>query len=1498
MDLLLDLRLAGHDTRADVVVEIDPDDTVASLVDALAGYAQRRGLDAGVGGSVLYREGTAQPLAPASRVVDTGLVSGETVALGPGVAGLPADGALASMPPPPPSQLRAHEGDGWLSLDVTSGPEAGRIMALAPGHVTVGRAPSCTIAVDDPTLSREHFMLQVAPDGQVFLVPNPAATNGTVVGADAVREARAVRPGELIQAGSSAFVLRLSAPDATRRRDRLGQVPFNRVPYRRSVVTPRHFDELAAPPRAASTRRLSIATAMMPAVSAVALATVTQRWYLLGLAVVSPLLMVWRWISDKRSGGRGYHKDREAFYERVEGRAADIDGALADERQERLAASPDLADLARQAMFHMPRLWERNRTVADFLELRLGIGDLASQVSAPIERGGDDELRNEGTGRLAHRATVRDVAVTVNLVDVGVLGLWGDPEHVRPVAGALVAQAACLHSPEDLVIAGAVGAGELDRFEWLKWLPHVRSATSPLEGEHLAVGADATRRLLVNLLGVARDRTQRSGSGGVHPWPRVLVALGEAAEPDRALLSQLLDVAPHLGIHLLWMGESDLQVPRQCRAVVACPGARQPARLGFTDPSLPHHVVELDGIRPSTAAQIARALAPLRDASASSQTTAIPRVVPLFDALGIGEPTPGAIAERWRNSRPYGLEFPIGMAADGPLVLDLVEQGPHTLIGGTSGAGKSELLQTLVLSLAAHYPPERLNFLFVDYKGGASSAEFRDLPHTVGYVTNLSGRLSMRALASLRAELQRRMTLLEGKAKDLAEMLQVAPAEAPPSLVIVVDEFAALVKEIPDFVAGVVDIAQRGRSLGIHLVLATQRPTGVVNDNILANTNLRISLRMLDPADSNNVIGSRDAADIPVPLRGRAYARTGPQALVAFQCAWSGAPCAVDQQVRAIAVRPFRFGRSDTPAAPAATVADAAVTAPNVDGGGVEPATQLEVLVNACAGAARALGLPAARRPWVEPLGEVVPIATVLNRVPVGEISRDPGRTALLGLYDDPENQAQHVASIDLEASGGLLVFGTGGSGKTTLLRTVAGGMAAQGTADEVTIYALDFASRALDALADLPQCGAVVPGDDPERVTRLMTVVAAEIDRRRGVLADARAESLGALRERSGTTVFPRIVLLLDSYSGFHSAFDRAEGYGWLTQLQQIVSAGRQVGVHCVITTERRMGVPAALLSAVSARLALRMATGEELASLGVPMKVAKDAELPAGRGFLDGSVEVQVACVSEDASGAAQAEALSVAAGKLATADDARAPRLPELPESVDFDDPRSGALAGPLAAPTTKPLTAPLAVVDLTLEVAEVDLSRQNLVVTGPPLSGKSTALETVARGVRAASGPDLQLAALGSAASPLAALDVWDDAALSRAGHAGLVERLAERLSGDEGVDARAVLFVDAAEDLEGNDVLRPLEVLARRDALRLVVACEPTTIAKAYSGWLSALRRNRVALVLQPESRADVDAAVGVKPALRPGQDFPPGRGILVVNRQWSLVQVGRRGGAP
>ena len=1475
MDLLLELRCwhGGAVTTTDVVVDIDPDDTVEALTHALAAYANRHSPAPMPNNVVLVRGAASQsprpgdlPLDPASPIVDSGLVSGDTVLL-----------TTPQRTEPGPPEL-------GLAIDVAAGPQSGRSIRLAPGRHTVGGGVGCDIMISDPMLSRVQFRLDVTAQGDLSIVPNPEAGTGTRVGGVMLDEPAVVLPDEEIQVGTTMLIVRRLAPDETRRRDRLGQVPFNRVPYRPAMVPNRSMDELPGPPSKPDRAGMSAMHALMPAISGLGFAFMFNNMFFLVIMLATPLLFLVKYFMDKKGGKKKYLKDKSEFFDRVDARALVLDEALDTERRIRLEAAPDLADLGHQAAFHMPRLWERDRIAGDLLELRAGLGDRPSRIIQSIARGGDEELWEAGLAMLAHHQVVLDVPITLNVMEVGTVGLCGERGEVAAAGRALVAQASCLHSPEDLVIAAAVGESGVASFDWLKWLPHVRSATSPLDGDHLVVGSAATRKLMVNLMAVValraeRQREMRAADGGA--WPRVLVVMDESAEPDRSLLSQLLDVAPPAGIHMLWLGRSDLQVPRQCRAIVLCTGAGRQGLVRSTDPNVADQLVGLDGAGPAAARTIARSLAPLRDASAGSATTAIPRIVPLLDVIGLDRVDPEVIAARWSIPRPYGLELAIGQSVEGPFALDLVEQGPHTLIGGTSGAGKSELLQTLVLSLAANYSPQKLNFLFVDYKGGASSAEFRDLPHTVGYVTNLSGRMSLRALTSLRAELQRRMLLMEGRAKDLTEMLEVAPDEAPPSLVIVVDEFAALVKEIPDFVDGIVDIAQRGRSLGIHLVLATQRPTGVVNENILANTNLRIALRMLDPGESNNIINSRDAADIPVPLRGRAYARTGPQTLVPFQTAWSGAPLSVaeDQALRSVEVRPFALHPDIASGAPGVDIVDGAGIAAAAQ---ADPQTHLDVLVAACAGGAELLQLPPARRPWVEPLEELLPLDDVLAEYPPDQLRRDPGRYAILGRYDDPEQQTQPVAVVDLESAGGLLVFGTGGSGKTTLLRSLAVALCAQGDADGVVLYALDYASRALDPLADLPQCAAVMQADDDEAVTRLLTVLEREVDERRRALAGQRAESLGALRQRTGELHFPRIVLLVDGFSSFNERFDKSDRYQWQALFQQIVTTGRQVGIHAVLTNDGGRGIPSSIQSAVGTRLVLRMSSSDEMSMLNVPSKLTKDMDLPNGRGFASwlGMAEIQVACVSDDASGVGQVEELLRRAAAFAAAGPARAAAPPALPERHVL----SGHAPGPA-------LSAPLGVADLTGELVRVDIARQNVVVLGPPVSGKSTALETLARGLRASSG-DLMLVAIGGAGSPLAGLDVWDASGFSRASHARIAETIWTTVADDEGVTPRIVLFVDSAEDVEDYDVERPMESLVKRECVRLVVASEPGTLAKAYSGWLATLRRNRAALMLQPESRVDVETSLDVRVSLRPGQSFPPGRGVLAVNRGWSLVQVG------
>ncbi len=901
----------------------------------------------------------------------------------------------------------------------------------------------------------------------------------------------------------------------------------------------------------------------------------------------------------------------------------------------------------------------------------------------------------------------------------------------------------------------------------------------------------------------------------------------EDAAVDRTALGRLLDAGPAAGIRVLWLGRDEALLPRQCRLVVRVSAGTGASVLATTDPGTPPVTFTAETADVPTVDALARHLAPLRDVTSVAQAGALPRVTGLIDVLG--GCAAADVGRAWDRSTVASLAAPVGAGAEGPFVLDLVEQGPHLLIAGTSGSGKSELLQSMVAALAARHPPERLTFLFIDYKGGAAAGPFADLPHNVGVVTNLDARLSLRALVSLRAELDRRMAdLAEAGVAGIGEL---DPARAPARLVIVVDEFATLVKEIPDFVAGVVDIAQRGRSLGIHLVLATQRPAGAVNENILANTNLRIALRVVDHADSQSVIGSGAAAEIPVPLRGRAFARTGPTELVPFQAAWSGAPRTAGDRTP-VRVEPLGVGRSRT-------------TTGEVLVGG----TQLDDLLAAVTSAHEARGGEPPRRPWLPPLPEVVDLRELAGPPP----DDDPGRLVVIGLQDDPAHQARRPAVVDLEAEGGFAVFGAGGSGRTTALRTAVVSAVSEGTPAEVEVVAFDFASRSLLSLLDLPHTRIVCTPDDLDTAAAQIDALVAEADRRRSLLGEQRVDSLSALRRRTGAPALSRILVVVDGFGALRSELDTPAGYEWLQRLQRLLVEGRQVGIHPLLSADRRGDLPNPVLGAIGARLVLRMTEPDAMVSLGVPLTLARGPALEPGRGYLRGEEEVQVAVLGTDPGGAAQAGALaSVAAG------------VPPRP--------RPGPIPDDVTRPTglDHDLVVALGVGDGAAPVT-VDLAPGHLLVVGPPGSGRSTALAAVVAGLRAGGHDPLVVTGREEGAGDV----------------------LQAAVEADVDAEAPRVLVVDDAVAIGDGPGGRLLEQLAGTRGVRLVAAADIASVARAFSGWVPALKRRRRMLLLQPGGAADVDQLASVRTRLRPGARFPAGRGVLVVDRRVAVVQLGR-----
>lgn len=1372
-------------------MEIDGSASVGELRRTLTDHAIERGTMPPAGAALFTDRGDR--LDDEHLVAVTGLCSGMRV-------------WLSSVPPAPAPETPAVE------FAVVAGPDLGPPTVLGPGTHRIGGTATDDVVLLGAGLGPSAVVVEVDVGG--------AVTFDGRAGRPERYESHHVAGGVSVNIGPC--TLRVRAVEVADTVDASGGVAFNRAPYRPVPARARQVEAMPAPPTAPAPSRVAITSFVVPLASGVGFAVVFGRPQFLVIALLAPVVLAVVNQVEKRRGRRSFRSEKAEYRRALDAKVDEVRVAAEEERVERLRALPTLARLAEEARTRRPSLWARGRDAPDLLQVRLGTADAAARVDVEVERGGDDRLRRTAVDRLAQAtATVDDVPVALDLDAVAGVGFHGDGDEVDGVVRAVLGQLVARHGPEDVVVAALLAPSGLRAYEWLRWLPHVRSSASPLPGDHLAVWPEPLAELLGALLEEAASRRDDGRS-----FPRIVVAVHEDADVDRAALGRLLDVAGDVGIRVLWVGRDEALVPRQCTTIVRVSDGEGRSVRASTDAADEPVAFTAEPADAAVLDRLARHLAPLRDASSVARVGSLPRAVGLTEVLG-GVPAPAEVATTWSVSDGGFLGAPVGVGPDGPLELDLVEQGPHALVAGTSGSGKSELLQSWVASLAAHHPPERLTFLFIDYKGGAAAAPFTNLAHNVGSVTNLDEHLSRRALVSLRAELDRRMALLAEHAgpADLTELAAFDPAGCPPRLVLVVDEFATLVAEIPDFVTGVVDIAQRGRSLGIHLVLATQRPAGAVNEHILANANLRVALRVVDAADSQSVIGAGDAADIPVPLRGRAFARVGPAELVPFQAAWSGAPRR-GGETRRVRVSTLGFGRGRDEAPPA----------PGPSG------TQLDDVLRSVSLAFERSDRARPPRPWLPPLPEVVP----LDSVPAEERS-DHGRVAVLGLMDDPARQRQGPAEVDLESEGGLAVFGAGGSGRTTALRTVAASLARDATGDDVQFVGFDFAGRALLPLLELPQTRAVVTGDDLEGVAREIDWLAEQLRVRRSVLGDERAESLGALRARDGAPVMPRIVVLVDGFGALRAELDKPGGYEWLQQLRRVLVEGRQVGIHPVVAADRRADLPNPLLGALGARLVLRMADTDAMVSLGVPLALARAGGLGEGRGYLRGEEEVQVAVLGDDPSGAAQAEAV---AGLV----DASVPAVarPEpLPERVLRPVGSDHGLAVAVGVVEGG---------DGELEPAMVDLAGGHLLVVGPPGSGRTTALDAVREGLHAVGVPVVT--------SPDSLVD--------------------------PPVTTPHVLLVDDADALDAATA-RQVEELAARDVVRVVAAFDTASAARSFDGLVPALRRGRRVLVLQPADASEVDQLAGVRPRLRPGCSFPPGRGVLVVDRHPSVVQVASSG---
>ena len=998
-------------------------------------------------------------------------------------SGLRVGSTVTTAPPPRPAAptSESNRSGADVAVAVVAGPACQRWVVLPPGRHFVGRARSASVRVDDPAVELHHGVFDVDVDGLVTFTQLTGAFPASVDG-ELCRQRQPLQPGDTLCLGTSRLHVGRRKAFAEPRAGTGSIVAADRDPWR-SVVRrgPATSGEpgpapLVVPDSPGAHRAPPLTTlvgAGIAATGAGLLAAVLGQILFALFAAIGAVASVATWMVGALSARR--HRRRATVTHR---------SALVEFERELLLAHA-AAEGAHRA---------RHRSVVDALDVLGGDGggmwarrsSHAAALWATIGRGtcrwtppiASDErhrLSAELLVTLDRCERLDDVAVPIALEAGSVVAVHGPSTVADALCRSVIVQLATTYGPADWELQ--VVTNDPDRWGWVGWLPQSRHRPCVVDASDVAALADAldwgdtedsaARRRTVIVVDVAELLIARTA-----PLRRRL---------ERGDVACLALVPPQGSVPVIVDRVLEVGNTGAARWVETNESAWAASACGIV----------VAGLSASTAELAARRLAPLLDPEDDDGSGGVPSCVSLADLEPVGDDAATVIARRWQQAgRDPAPVARLGVSADGIVDIDLVRDGPHGLVAGTTGSGKSELLRTIVVSLAAQVGPDHVTMILVDYKGGSTFDACARLPHTVGVVTDLDDGLAERVLVSLDAEVRRRERLLRAAGVGDLAAYRHAVDDPLPRLVVVIDEFASLAKELPDFLGTLVAIAQRGRSLGVHLLLATQRPAGVVTDDIRANTNLRIALRLQDRTDADDVVGDPAPSRFPVGAPGRAALRLGPDELVVFQTAGSAEP-----------VRP-RPGRLTIERVGLRPEAD---DAPSV----------LERLVDSIGQAAARVGTTTPHRPWIDALPNVIRPC---------DLAEESGA---VGVLDDPAHQCRRPLTWS-PAAGSLLLVGVGGSGTTTAAVALTAACLRTARTEALHLYVVDsHGEAAWTPFESLAHCGAVVRISEIERLTRLLARLADELDRR----------AAGARRE-------PAVVVVLDGVAAVRDALgDVAHG-------------------------------------------------------------------------------------------------------------------------------------------------------------------------------------------------------------------------------------------------------------------------------------------------------------------------------------------------------------------
>lgn len=1099
------------------------------------------------------------------------------------------------------------------------------------GRITLGRKPDNTIEVKDGFVSGHHLTFS-CEEGQVHLIDGAngkRSTNGVYVNGKRISKAllhsgdaisimyitiRLIN-GELIfeNVGNCVTFSQFEGTDTVSQRVAGAKPKYRRSPRIREQL-PQEPIVLAKPPakmgkvgKRGGYAGQMISSGVMVA-SSMALGAVSPALLAARGAMMVPMMFNIAGNSRENKANAKRASEYEQYRQEKYGAYVSAQKAainqIGEKQSEILRSEFPGPDADVDTVVEMRRnLWDRRPTDDDFLDVRLGMSYdyLCVEVKAPVDPNGfqmdNDEQEELCKSIIEETRIVDNIPARIHLGQYPVIGMVGRRSSVVVELRNLIIHLCAQHYYDDVRIVGIFDEEEKDLWMPLRWLPHIWNKDR--QKRYLAFDKNGAEVISDVFCDILKSQSAEKGSGSGNDTHYLFILGSHLLCEHLQLTTLLLQAAEGEGVTALFaynLGnmESDRQLsylPPECGFIVDMDDPIGPK--GYDVKELNHAFL----FTPDSAVSMysferyCRTMFSIEVDGASVEEP-LPNGITFLQGMGVNAPKGLEVWERWQKSTgEKTLSAPIARMKGGKdFCLDIVKHGPHGLIAGTTGSGKSELITSWLLSVAVNYHPYDVSFVIIDYKGGGLADTLEGLPHMVGKITNIGSNIS-RSMTSLTAELKRRQEIFSevgvNKISDYIRGFREGKYPEPlPRLLLVTDEFAELKAQEPEFLKSLISAARIGRSLGIHLVLACQNPSGIVDDQIRSNSEFQICLKVQNSAASRDVISHPDAAYISIS--GRAYVRVGSDVIYEqVQSYWSGAPYQGERKISAETENQVRIVELD---------GNRVKTIGEEKTRFHSDTTELQAVSEYLTAVAKEHNLDKMPCPWLPDL----PLNLQLDELQIpGAFDGTEWHKALqwlqipVGKYDLPERQEQGTLFLDFEEVGHYAIYGAPGSGKTTLLKTILMSLANWYSPEEVSMYIIDFGTWSLNNFAEMPHVGVVALSSQEEKFSALHKILIKTFEDRKLKFSQYGVSSLKAYRETVSDDL-PAVILAIDNIIPIFDAYPEYEDL-----LVTISREGSSYGIYLLYTSNSASGIRFKVTQNIRGIVAMEMTDKGDYSSL-----------------------------------------------------------------------------------------------------------------------------------------------------------------------------------------------------------------------------------------------------------------------------------------------------------